>query len=121
MTTRGNIGERNLHIPKLKCVFVSSFTNIPMDSFNTTPKRASSLQHAVMSAGSKRSLLDRTKSATFGRIGKRLSQPQEPSSSNHFLHSIYDEEDEDGLGEPIPKAPRLTSEHFSRYEIMTEL
>ncbi|GAN01845.1 UBC-like protein [Mucor ambiguus] len=92
-----------------------------MDSFNTTPKRTSSLQHAVMNAGSKRSLLDRTKSATFGRIGKRLSQPQEPSSSSHFLHSIYDEEDEDGLGEPIPKAPRLTSEHFSRYEIMTEL
>ncbi|CAO3621540.1 unnamed protein product [Mucor fragilis] len=92
-----------------------------MDGFNSTPKRTSSLQHAVMNPGSKRSLLDRTKSATFGRMGKRLSQPQEPSSSSHFLHSIYDEEDEDGLGEPIPKAPRLTSEHFSRYEIMTEL
>lgn len=52
-------------------------------------------------------------------MSKRASQPQEQPSIGG-LRSIYDE-DEDDTGEPIPKAPRLTSEHFSKYEIMTEL
>lgn len=81
---------------------------------NITPKRTSSLQHANKRS-SVGSLLDRTRSV----ISKRASQPQEQPSIGG-LHSIYDE-DEDDTGEPIPKAPRLTSEYFSRYEIMTEL
>ncbi|GAA5811066.1 hypothetical protein MFLAVUS_004495 [Mucor flavus] len=80
---------------------------------NITPKRTSSLQNANKRS-SVGSLLDRTRSA----ISKRASQPQEQPSIGG-LRSIYDE-DEDDTGEPIPKAPRLTSEHFSRYEIMTE-
>ncbi|GAA5799026.1 hypothetical protein HPULCUR_004435 [Helicostylum pulchrum] len=80
---------------------------------NITPKRTSSLQHANKRS-SVGSLLDRTRSV----ISKRASQPQEQPSIGG-LHSIYDE-DEDDTGEPIPKAPRLTSEYFSRYEIMTE-
>lgn len=76
----------------------------------------SSLQHSTTNKRSSvGSLFDRTRSA----ISKRTSQPQEQTTIGR-LHSIYDE-DEDDTGEPIPKAPRLTSEHFSRYEIMTEL
>jgi hypothetical protein len=88
-----------------------------------TPKRASSLNVSAstpvsIKRSSVGSLLDRTRSATLGRLAKRNSQTQEPSPMNGFLQSIYDDDDDE---EPAPKAPKLTSEYFRRYEIMTEL
>jgi hypothetical protein len=88
-----------------------------------TPKRTSSLNASAstpvsVKRSSVSSLLDRTRSATLGRLAKRNTQTQEQPPMNGFLHSIYDDDDDE---EPIPKAPKLTSEYFRRYEIMTEL
>lgn len=76
------------------------------------------------------SLLDLTKNATIGRLSlKRTSQHSEQQQQKTIggggggggLQSIYDDEEEDDYtGEPIPKAPRLTSEFFNKYEIITE-
>lgn len=75
------------------------------------------------------SLLDLTKNATIGRLSlKRTSQHSEQQQQKTVggggrggLQSIYDDEEEDDYtGEPIPKAPRLTSEFFNKYEIITE-
>lgn len=43
---------------------------------------------------------------------------QENTFTNNF--SLYDDH-EDETDEPVPRAPKITSEYYSRYEIMTEL
>ncbi|OBZ86287.1 Protein crossbronx [Choanephora cucurbitarum] len=69
------------------------------------------------------SLLDRTRNATLGRLGKRTSvsiAPPQPKVTRPAYTSIYDEIENDEADDLAPKPPRLTSEYFKRYEVLTE-
>ncbi|KAG0169561.1 hypothetical protein DFQ28_004164 [Apophysomyces sp. BC1034] len=83
----------------------------------TSARRKSSSLESPTKRSSVGSLFSRTRTASLARLGKRP-----PTSSSTVTSTLY-EDDEDGNdnGEgPDIKSPRLTSEYFKRYELMTE-
>ncbi|KAF7726355.1 hypothetical protein EC973_008935 [Apophysomyces ossiformis] len=83
----------------------------------TSDRRKSAALENATKRSSVGSLFSRTRTASLARLGKRA-----PPSSSAVNATLY-EDDEDGDDNdegPDIKPPRLTSEYFKRYELMTE-